>query len=222
MADRVAARVVIVDDDVWIRRGRAAALAERPGIDVLADVSHSEALERPELWSETDVALVDAWDHRAGFDRFPGVAVVRAIRAHPRAGDITVIVVTGHVVNEMLRVRMSQAGADLLYGHDEVADPDRLAEAVTQPRPSTPPALDRPLPRVHPDAALDWIRDRGVAEAFDAETQKTIPLPRRAIAHIRKQVGTRGGLVPPGSLATWRQVVAFVNRARGAELRRPR
>jgi len=54
---------------------------------------------------DVDVALVDAWDHGAGFDRFPGVGVVRAIRRHPDNSAVTIIVVTGHVVNNFLRPR---------------------------------------------------------------------------------------------------------------------
>jgi DNA-binding NarL/FixJ family response regulator len=73
-------RIVVVDDDVWVRRGRAASLAEVPELAVTAVLSHAEALDF-DRWDDADIALVDAWDERADFDRFPGVRVVEAIRA---------------------------------------------------------------------------------------------------------------------------------------------
>lgn len=236
----MATRVVIVDDDVWVRSGRAQALAEREGTEVLASLDHAEALARPALWDAADVVLVDAWDHRAGFDRFPGVAVVRAIRSHPRSSAVTIIVVTGHVVNEMLRLRMAQAGADFFFGHEEVADPERLATVVlgcsaergvggrqvgSGLRPGSGPA-ERAAPGVipadaDPDAVLDWVRAHDAGAAFTGESQKSLPVSRRALGHIRREVGARAGLGPPGRLPPWRQVAAFVNRARGADLGGP-
>lgn len=215
----MATRVVIVDDDEWIRRGRAAALSEVDGVEVLAAVDHAEALGRPELWAETDVALIDAWDHRAGFDRFPGVGVVREIRRLGGGRDLTVIVVTGHLVNDMLRLRMAQAGADLFYGHEEVADPASLAAAVLGAR-SGDHVRAAASPEIRPDAALDWIDEHHVEEAFRGGAQKAVPFSRRTLINIRREVGGRAGLSGPQGLPTWRRVVEFVNRARGAELRR--
>lgn len=224
--------MVVVDDDTWVRTGRAHALAGMPGIEVVGSMTHQDALEAA-VWDDADVALVDAWDGRAGFDRFPGVTVVRAIRSHPRSSAITIIVATGHVVNEMLRLRMAQAGADLFYGHEEVADPESLAAAVLGAARRTPapdagsgahrapsePAEGEPGPS--PDAALDWVAAQGCDEAFDGQSQKALPLSRRAIRHIRREVSARGGLRDPEGLPSWRQVARFVNRARGADLEGP-
>ncbi len=214
-------RVVIVDDDVWIRRGRAQALGEAPGIEVVAALSHQEALERSELWSTADVVLVDAWDPRAGFDRFPGVGVTRAIRDQRTGDGPRVAVVTGHLVNDVLRLRMAEAGADFFYSHEEVADPERLVAAVAaaataEPVPSTSTSRNAAI-----EPALDWIRIHGLEPAFTPAPQKAIPFSRRTIAHIRREVGQRAGLAARGDLARWRVVVDFINRARGAELRRP-
>lgn len=237
----MATRVVIVDDDVWVRTGRSHALAEREGIEVLASLDHSEALARPALWDVVDVVLVDAWDHRAGFDRFPGVAVVRAIRSHPRSSAVRIIVVTGHVVNEMLRLRMAQAGADFFFGHEEVADPERLATVVLECSAERGPGRRGPdeqgpddrgpderlrdpgvIPAdADPDAALDWVRAHDAGAAFTGESQKALPVSRRALGHIRREVGARAGLGAHGRLPPWRQVAAFVNRARGADLEGP-
>jgi CheY-like chemotaxis protein len=213
-------RVAIVDDDVWIRRGRAQALSEMAGVEVTAVLGHAEALERPASWSAVDVALVDAWDHRAGFDRFPGVAVVRHIRASEGGERVKVVVVSGHVVNDLLRLRMAEAGADLFYGHEEVADAASLGAVVRGEVPGRPPPGPPPAGGLHPDRALDWIRDQGVESAFVGAPQKLLGLSRRAVIHIRREVGGRAGLSSAGSVAPWRLVSAFVDRARGAELRR--
>ena len=166
--------------------------------------------------------MVDAWDHRAGFDRFPGVGVVRAIRRHSRSSPPSIIIVTGHVVNEMLRVRMAEAGADFFYSHEDVSDPERLSAVILESGPGGPPASVAPAEGVlHPDAALDWIGAHEVESAFTGEAQKTLPLSRRAVAHIRREVSIQGGLGAPPTLPRWRKVVDFVNRARGADLPAP-
>lgn len=216
----MAIRVVIVDDDVWVRRGRAQLLAETPGTEVVAALGHSDALADPELWEAADVVLVDAWDRQAGFDRFPGVGVVRAIRSHPRCAEITVIVVTGQVVNDMLRLRMAEAGADLFYGHEELSDPERLTAAVLESCVERPSTGFAQAGKIHPDAALDWVRHHDVEEAFSGPTQKAIPFSRRTLGHIRREVAARAGIGASNKLAPWREVVRFVNRARGVELRR--
>ena len=126
-------RVVIVDDDLWIRRGRAEALDAHDAIEVVATMDHAEAVDSTGIWESVDVALVDAWDHRAGFDRFPGVAVVEAIRGVRTPAETTIIVITGHVVNDMLRLRMAEAGADYFYGHDDVAGVEELVGVVCSP-----------------------------------------------------------------------------------------
>lgn len=215
-------RVAIVDDDLWVRTGRAEILSQDPRVDVIAVLGHAEALEQTALWDTVDVVVVDAWDHRAGFDRFPGVGVVRAIRRHSRDSPPTIIVVTGHVVNEMLRVRMAEAGADFFYGHEDVFHPDRLLAVILDPGPVRPlPGTGSAGGPLHPDAALDWIGAYDVEDAFSGQSQKTLPMSRRAVAHIRREVSVRAGLGGPPSLPRWRRVVDFVNRARGADLPAP-
>lgn len=228
----MAIRVVIVDDDIWVRRGRAQALGECPGLEVAGTLGHAEALAQDLPWASVDVVLVDAWDAQAGFDRFPGVAVVRAIRAAAPGGPPRIVVVTGHVFNDMLRQRMTQAGADLFYGHEDVADAERLAAVVSAA--ARPPAVtggSAPGPaglgqagpeQAGPESALDWIQERGLEPAFYSESQKTVPFSRRTVGNIRREVGRRAGLAPTGQLPRWRAVVDFVNRARGSELRKER
>jgi CheY-like chemotaxis protein len=224
-------RVVIIDDDLWIRNGRAQALAAVPGIAVVATMDHSEAVNSTGRWEDVDVALVDAWDHRAGFDRFPGVAVVEAIRRARTPAETTIIVITGHVVNDMLRLRMSEAGADYFYGHDDVAGIDELVGVVNEPGVEHRPQLSaeelRELgirPGGRPNAALAWIRAEGYDDAFSGESQKALPVSRRAIMRIRREIaGIARVAEPPATGAAhdvrwpeWQNVVRFVNRVRGA------
>ena len=85
--------MVIVDDDDDInRRGMASLLAEDAAIDVAASLTHAEALDRPSLWDDVDLVLVDAADERNRVDHFPGVAVVQEVGRH-RQREQTVIVV---------------------------------------------------------------------------------------------------------------------------------
>ena len=227
-----ARRVAIVDDDLWIRSGRAHALSAVDGIDVVTTVDHTEAIDSIGLWDTVDVALVDAWDHRAGFDRFPGVAVVEAIRRSRTPDETTIIVITGHVVNDMLRLRMAEAGADYFYGHDDVAGIDELVGVIREPgidrRPDLSAATMADLgvrPGSRPNAALAWIREEGLDDAFSGESQKALPVSRRAIMRIRREIGTIARVNEPRATGAehevrwpeWQSVVRFVNRVRGVD-----
>ena len=219
-------RVAIVDDDHWIRTGRSTALSAFPDIEVVSAVGPDQALRQSiALWDNVDVALVDAYDSEAGFDRFPGAAVVRAIRAHPRGAQIAAVVITGHVANDTLRIRMAEAGADLFYGHSEIGNPAQLhgvirrasAMAAFVHSSVAPPSM---LPG-RPDAAVDWIARHGHQRAFDGGTQKTLPVSRRTIMTIRRNVGAFMGDRTNPSGPPWRRVNEFVNKARGADIERP-
>jgi CheY-like chemotaxis protein len=227
-----ARRVAIVDDDLWIRNGRAHALADIDGIDVVATVDHGQAIDSVGLWERVDVALVDAWDHRAGFDRFPGVAVVEAIRRSRTGEETTIIVITGHVVNDMLRLRMAEAGADYFYGHDDVAGIDELVEVIREPGVDHRPQVaadalaDLGLrPGGRANAALAWVRKEGFDDAFSGESQKALPVSRRAIMRIRREIGTIARVDEPRATGAehdvrwpeWQNVVRFVNRVRGID-----
>jgi CheY-like chemotaxis protein len=225
-------RVAIVDDDLWVRSGRAQALGALADVEIVATLDHAEAVDAVGLWPGVDVVLVDAWDHRAGFDRFPGVAVVEAVRRERTPDETTIIVITGHVVNDMLRLRMSEAGADYFYGHDDVATADELAAVVRAPghdhRPDVSATALHDLgvrAGSRPNAALAWVRREGVDEAFVGESQKALPVSRRAIMRIRREVGAIGRIAEPtrsggahdARWPEWQHVVQFVNRVRGVD-----
>ena len=221
-------RVAIVDDDLWIRSGRSEALAAVEGIEVVAALDHRAALADPHLWTSVDIALVDAWDRHAGFDRFPGVAVVESIRMARLRSETAIVVISGHVLNDMLRLRMAEAGADYFYGHDDVSDINSLSEVVLRTRNSRGPRVEAVLleadPACRPNAALAWIKDRGLESAFSGESQKALPVSRRTIMRMRRELGSLSespdpvgsGSPAPITSPSWYQIKRFINRARGA------
>jgi DNA-binding NarL/FixJ family response regulator len=230
-------RVVIIDDDLWVRRGRAAALGEVSGVRVMATFSHRDAMAY-EGWEDVDVAIVDAWDETEAFDRFPGVRVVQTIRARRSPAETLIIVVSGHVFDDMLRLRLAEAGADFFYGHGEVRDVDTLAGAILRPndaRRVTPSGRERLAevgltPGSHPNAALDHITQAGLTAAFEpGRSQKELPVSRRGIITARRRMGELARLAPPRAAGParrrtapeWRAIVRFVNWARGMEEREP-
>jgi CheY-like chemotaxis protein len=227
--------VAVVDDDLWVRLGRAAALAKVDGVDEVMELEHAKAAELGTEWDKVDVALIDAHDPAAPFDRFPGVRVVEALREAGRP-TATAIVVSRLVNNPYLRLRLAEAGADYCYRHEEVADLEALMGVTASPaadhrvvRPTRDALAALGLgPGARPNAALRFIEAVGLADVFEwRRSQKSLPLPRRTIMRVRSEVGRLTGLHSPVTAARdldapdWRTVVDFVNRARGVELRQP-
>ena len=106
-------------------------------------MTHAAVSSWPHAWTDVDVAIVDGTDIRRADDQFPGVGVVRRIRA---LSDATLIlVVTGFYFEDALRWRMKEAGAHFFYHRTELALDDALINAV-----------------IHPDRAR-----RGVADISD-------------------------------------------------------
>ena len=105
-------RVAIVDDDDIQRRGMAEYLADRPEIEVVGMLDHTEAMDWDAEWDRVDVVLVDVADPSRADDQFPGVHVADRIRRRRSSEETTVIVVTGHFFDDAVRRRMREAGAD--------------------------------------------------------------------------------------------------------------
>jgi DNA-binding NarL/FixJ family response regulator len=231
-------KVAIVDDDLWVRHGRATALGNAPGFDVI-EMTPREAMAFGKGWDGVEVALVDAHDETEPFDRFPGVSVVESIRAHQGQTETLVIVVSGHCDNVFLRLRMAEAGADYFYRHEDVRDLASLIEVIRHPDPArrviAPDAAVLSelglVPGSRPNAALHFLEDEGLVDAFDGHrSQKALSLSRRSIIRIRREMGRLAGLSPANPVGParrldapeWRAVVDFVNRARGVERRSAR
>ena len=224
-------RVVIVDDDTWIRMGRVQGLAAFEDIDIVASLDHDAALEF--AWDDIDVALVDAHDSRQAWDRYPGVAVVEQLRRTRSPERTTVIVTSGRMFDPMLRLRMAEAGADYFYSHLDAPDPEALADLIRHPdgHHAADPGDSQELSQMglrawsRPNDALRWIEESGSAGYFTGPgTQKAAGASRRALSKVRDEVAHLARLDPslgdperrPGDV-TWRDVVRFVNRALGRD-----
>jgi CheY-like chemotaxis protein len=222
-------RVAIIDDDGWVRRGRVAALGDE-GVEVVLSLEHRDALEADDAsWEGVEVALVDAKDKRADFDLYVGVKVVEHLRrVGPR--DLTIVVVTGHVLDDVLRLRMAEAGADWLYGHADVRTPEDLVAIVRDPGqgavapPADPEALREAglSPDARPNAALSYLDERGLAEAVagasQGESQKALPVGRRRLIAARERLASLLGTTPTDPRAAtpeWRRLVTVIDRVRG-------
>lgn len=226
-------RVVLVDDDVWVRAGQAAMLAGVPGIEVCAELNFTEALDRRTGWDDVDVVVVDAYDRQGNFDRFRGASVVESIRR--TSLEVLVVVVSGRISDPHLRLRMAEVGADFFYERHEVDDLDVLTSVILCPdeqrraTPGDPGELwARGLTcRSRPHRFLGWLCDHELEDAFaPGQSQAATGLSRRRIMAIRAAAARIGGLRPrPGGSTggpqyksgdpTWRQVVDFVNGSRG-------
>ncbi|MGH2685580.1 MAG: response regulator [Actinomycetota bacterium] len=218
-------RVAIVDDDPWVREGRAAAL-QRSGVEVVHLSDHIEALSR-DGWDDVDVLLVDAHNSGAEFDRFQGVRVVEKVRSQRPKGELRIVVLTGHAFNDLLRIRMAEAGADVMFAHDAVRSADDLMAVVDGTGWAAAEVDDGARSRVgvapggHVNRAVAWAEQHlGEAALEPGRSQKSLDLTRRRLITARRRVSDLTGMAGGSrSILEWREVAAFLQRARGAERR---
>jgi len=135
-------RVVVVDDNEITRTGVIALLRADPRVDVVAALDHDEARSWDGPWDRIDTVLLDAADESRDDDQFPGVGVVTHVRAC--APSAVVVVLTGHFLNDGLRRRMREVGADFFYARTSVSDAASLAAIVCNPEEArrVPPPAD--------------------------------------------------------------------------------
>lgn len=229
MSERAPLRVAVVDDDLWVRSGRASALASA-GFEVVFECDHEEALSDRVAWESVDVVLLDAWDAEQEWDRFPGVGVVETIRRSQRSAQILIIVISGHATNELLRLRMAEAGADFFYAHSELRTREELVDAIGNPDAArrSQAAGERLAalgvsPSSRLNAGLHDIESRGLQPAFAPGTsQKALPVGRRTLITTRGRIAeivrmTKPGTGDPEQRPEWRRLVRLVNLARGVD-----
>ncbi len=222
-------RVAVVDDDPWIRAGRTAVLTAAEGVEVAWAGDHRAAVDAP--WGEIDVALLDAHDADAGFDRFAGVAV--AVAARQASPELRIVVLSGHSHNDLLRIRMAEAGADEFHAHRDVATPAALL-ALVRARPgtsSTAAGVADARRRVGVSStgrlneAVAWADEHLGEPAFSAATHAETGLSRRRLITARGKLSTLAGLdarvttAARRTLPAWREVADLIDRARGRERR---
>ncbi|MEV6378165.1 hypothetical protein AB0M31_01940 [Streptomyces sp. NPDC051773] len=148
-------RYLIVDDRAEMRDARQMWLRESVGteadfpVDSCAAVDFEDARALAEHWRDYDCLVVDAHDdrraevraHRAkeadveyrDYDRFPGRDVVlQARRHHP---EMLIIAVSYYARHEPeVAAQFAGAGADYLFGTDQVPNRETFVAAVRNPR----------------------------------------------------------------------------------------
>jgi DNA-binding NarL/FixJ family response regulator len=219
--------VGIVDDDPWVREGRAVALDRTGCVTMVACVDHRGALARAR-WDDVDVLLVDAHDPTAGFDQFAGVRVVERVRRERSPAETRIVVLSGHAFNDLLRIRMAEAGADALYPHAEVQTVEALLGVIHGTTPTGEAGSEAARRRVGLAAdarlndAVSWAEDHLGAEALNAQPQKNLEVTRRRLITARSRIAGMVGMAPSADgrrTPEWKEIVRFLQRARGAERR---
>ena len=223
-------RVGIVDDDPWVREGRAAALERSGEVELVLCTDHAEALTR-DGWDDVDVLLLDAHDPTAGFDQFAGVRIVERVRRVRGREDTRIVVLTGHAFNDLLRVRMAEAGADALHPHTDVRTAEALLAVVHGTLGADDSAADEARRRAglpsgaRLNDAVSWAEANVGADALIDQPQKSLELSRRRVITARSRIAGMVGMPPSGGAEgrkapEWKEIVRFLQRARGAERRK--
>lgn len=192
---------MVVDDNRLTLPGFVSAVDGAPELELVAGFGHDEALAWTGDWADVDVVVVDAADEGRAGDQFPGVAVVRAVRARAGRGPL-VVVITGHYLHDGLRHRMREAGADFYYLRSDLRSPDALVDVVLHPerhRRGVPAVEDPHGLRVlgvedssDVESFVGWVegRDLGPALAGDRGPRS------RLWSRVRRDAADAGGIEP--------------------------
>lgn len=185
---------MLVDDNELTLAGFAAALSDRPDIELVAAFDHNASLDWDEEWQHIDVVVVDAADEDLAGDQFPGVRVVQHIRSCQGAHRPIVIVVTGHFLNDGLRHRMAKADADFFFLRANLRSAETLADVLLHPdqyRRGVPALADpdrrRALgitERSRVEELITYVDRYGLQEGLDL--QRDDPRSRRWLRHRRQ------------------------------------
>lgn len=171
---------------------------------------HADALAWDGDWSLVDVAIVDAADESQGGDQFPGVAVVRHIRALTDEPRPAVVVVTGHYLHDGLRRRMAEADADFYFLRANLRTREQLVDVVLHPGnyrrgvPVADPERQRLLGLTEQSRVNDllaYAREHRLELALDAERPvRTDPRGRHWLRHRSEMA--KAGQVEPVNVTT--------------------
>jgi CheY-like chemotaxis protein len=181
-------------------------LRRSPDVEVVAAFAHDEALRWTAEWRDIDIAIVDAAAEDNVGDQFPGVAVVRKIRANTARSRPVVIVVTAHSLHDGLRHRMARADADFLFFRGDLRSAEQLVDVVLHPeqyRRDTYEPPDPNLPRMlgvaegsDVEQLIAYVEDHQLQGALDPEhPSRDDPRSRRWLRH-RKNMAEAAGIEP--------------------------
>jgi GNAT superfamily N-acetyltransferase len=193
-----------------------------PELELVAAFGHAAAIAWDGDWSGVDVAVVDAADERAAGDQFPGVGVVRHIRATAADDDDddvdadddrprpTVVVVTGHYLHDGLRHRMADADADFFFLRSDLRSPADLVDVIVHPeryRRGVGPVADVEAVRalgldrgVDVEGFVAYVEEEGLGPELDPTAARPDPRSRRWLRY--RQAMADAGAIPPVNITT--------------------
>lgn len=198
-------RIVVVDDNELTLPGFVEAFRNSPDLELVGAFDHDSALAWTGDWSTVDIVVVDAAHEGRAGDQFPGVAVVRRVRAAAARRQPLVVVVTGHYLHDGLRHRMAAAGADFYYLRSDLRSPVALLDVVLRPerhRRGVPPVAEADVlktlgvdGRSDVESFVGWVEDAGLGPALagDAGGGRDAPRSRRW-ARVRRDAARAGGI----------------------------
>lgn len=169
-------RVVIVDDDDIYRRGMVSVLNDASEIEIVAALSHIQAVQDGIGWSCADVVLVDAADERRLDDHFPGVQVVETIRRSCPNRTPTVIALSEHYYDDALRRRMHEARPDYFHHRTDIYGGEALNRIVMYPE-----LVSSPVP---PCIDLETLFRHGVTEYSRVNRAVAFAREHRIFEHL--------------------------------------
>lgn len=163
------------------------------------------------------------------FDRFDLVAGLGSLRTVTSEGVRPRVVAAVDSDNPLLRVRLAAAGVDRIVGLSQVSvsEPGVFAGAICIADGSAARSGLGASLGTDPDAVLDYVVRHHLEAAFEPGlSQAKTGLSRRAVQRIRRDIAGLGGIRPSldrytggadrsVDLPTWRDIVTYVNCARG-------
>lgn len=196
----------MVDDNQLTLPGFLQALETSGEVEVVAGLSHDEALEWDGDWSTVDALVLDAADEGRAGDQFPGVAVVRRVRGAAGDGGPLIVVVTGHYLHDGLRHRMARAGADFYFLRADLRSPEALLDVVLHPerhRREVPDVIDRDAQRLlgigstsDVESFVGRVEEEGLAGTLSGEDRVRDQPRSRRWARFRREAAVAGGIAP--------------------------
>lgn len=202
-----------MDDNQLTLPGYVDAIRGAPELELAGAFGHAMARAWTGDWCLVDVAVVDAADEESVGDQFPGVGVVRHIRAQTEGRTRpTVVVVTGHYLHDGLRHRMAEADADFFFLRSDLRSASALVDVVLHPeryRRGVAPVADPDARRalgLGPERAVDveafvgYVEAQGLSPMLDPDASRPDPRSRRWLRH--RQGMAAAGDIEPVNLTT--------------------
>jgi hypothetical protein len=199
--------VVVVDDNELTLPGFVEALGGAAAVHLVAAFpGHDHAMAWDGDWGGVDALVVDAADEGLAGDQFPGVALVRSVRAAPGGERPLVIVVTGHYLHDGLRHRMAAAGADFFFLRSDLRSAEALVDVVLHPErhrrgvPSVADPETRDLLGIAASSDVEsfvaWVEGEGLGPSMASGPGSRDQPRSRRWARVRRAAAAAGRIEP--------------------------